>query len=290
MFKYILKKFKDCDETEVTERQTLFKNRLKQISTIISVSISKNMVYRFSFFLNALLLILVTSIHYLFWKASFQGHEVIDAYNFTQLFSYIVSVNLIYRLTNPDDVMFSDEIREGLINTQLIKPYSILSFHFLKLIGNKCAFFISTLLPFAIVVALLAQGNLIKFHVNFVEILLVLGFIFLGLTIHYHIETVIGLLAFWYERSDFLLIFKEIIFWLLAGLWIPYNLMPDTIEIIFQYLPFRFIAYVPAQILAFGQISLLREVFVGLGWMVVLHLLSHWTLKRGLKKYEGYGG
>ncbi len=69
----------------------------------------------------------------------------------------------------------------------------------------------------------------------------------------------------------------------------PLAFLPFGFQIAADYLPFKYLAFVPAQIFV-GQIALteIPKIFaVGLLWIVILAALTQVIWYRGLKRYEG---
>lgn len=265
------------------------KNHFKKAATIIGISTGNSFIYRASFFMRLIVLAISLTAQFFFWKAAFINTNEIADYNFSSFFSYLIISNLIYELIQPNNVIVSNQIREGNLNHYLLLPYRFMSFIFWKLIGDRFSFLITTLLPILIGLLIAEFTGIIDLNLSFIGLIAFAYYIFGGISLHFLIDFGIGLLAFWFERSDFLFIIKEILFRILAGLWFPFQILPSALQKAFHWLPFQFLGYTPSMALLNPFAIHWINSLLLIGWISLFYFLNLTIWKIGIKKYEAFG-
>lgn len=103
------------------------------------------------------------------------------------------------------------------------------------------------------------------------------------------IQFMIGLSSIWFGDIKSIQTLEEIINSIFSGRLAPLAFLPFGFQAAADYLPFKYLAFVPAQIFV-GQIPLseVPQIFlIGLLWVVILATLTQYMWSRGLKRYEG---
>ena len=102
------------------------------------------------------------------------------------------------------------------------------------------------------------------------------------------IESLLGLIAFWFLEVSSLLFIYMMLNYFLSGHMIPLDLLPGWVE----WLPFKYLAYFPCK-LALGKYThaqMGQELLIELVWVGALIWLNRWVFARGLRRYGAYGG
>jgi ABC-2 type transport system permease protein len=114
----------------------------------------------------------------------------------------------------------------------------------------------------------------------------------LGFVIGFFFETCIGMSGFWFlEVTSFLYVINTLTFFL-SGHMFPLDLLPPALVAVFDWLPFRFLAYFPAAVFL-GKVrgfDLVWGLLLEMAWAAVLILLARLLYVRGLRHYSAYGG
>ncbi len=103
------------------------------------------------------------------------------------------------------------------------------------------------------------------------------------------IQFIIGLSSIWFGDIKSIQTLEEIVNSIFSGRLAPLAFLPFGFQAVANYLPFKYLAFIPAQIFV-GQIPLseVPKIFlIGLLWIVVLAVLTQFMWSRGLKRYEG---
>ncbi len=114
----------------------------------------------------------------------------------------------------------------------------------------------------------------------------------MGFLVGFLIESLIGLIGFWFlEVSSLVFIFMMINFFL-SGHMIPLDWLPAAIARPVQLLPFKYLAYFPAAVMLgrFSHADLSRELLIESVWVVGLFVCNRVAFHRGVRRYGAFGG
>ncbi|MFX0195881.1 MAG: ABC-2 family transporter protein [Candidatus Hodarchaeota archaeon] len=213
---------------------------------------------------------------------------VIPTYKNDNLVLYYQSVALLSSLFSVCNIVtyqtWSD-INSGELSGYLCRP---IDYMYLNYINVLSSFLI--LLPIWALgtwLCIVLQSNNINF--SFDKIAYLSFCIFLSLTLQYLIFFCIGVLSFYIKKSlsirDFYFVFG-IIF---SGQLIPVDLLPNIMQKIANYLPFRHVFYSPIKILLCNDESLgnyTPVLFVQALWIFVFFVAARVLYLHGLTRYE----
>ncbi|PWU10291.1 MAG: hypothetical protein C5B47_02430 [Verrucomicrobia bacterium] len=266
------------------------RNIIAKPSTIITVSIGNSLIYRGTFFMRFVAVLLSLSAQLFFWKAAFVGRTEIANHTLEGLFGYLILANMSYELSQPHNVMVSDHIQDGSLNHFLLLPYGFLDIMFWKLVGERMAFSLASLLPLVICLFLFWEKISPEFIISPIGVILFIIYTLGGVILHFLMDFNIGLLSFWFQKSDFLFVLKEIAVRILAGLWFPFSLLPSAVQSVFEWLPFQFLGFVPARACLTPSAMQWTTPFILMLWIALLYGLYLWIWNIGIKRYEAFGG
>ncbi len=96
----------------------------------------------------------------------------------------------------------------------------------------------------------------------------------------------------WIENPWIVFYIKGHLVTLLGGLLIPIDLFPEFLQVIIDYLPFKYYVFFPFKVLI-GEVATI-EVLKNLGyfliWIIGLSILTNFTWKKSLNQYTAVGG
>ncbi len=113
----------------------------------------------------------------------------------------------------------------------------------------------------------------------------------IALLLDFFMASAIGLLAFITEDTfSFRLIYQKIIF-ILGGLLIPIDFLPDWLQSIARVLPFGLVTYAPAKLfVAFSWEQFLQVIALQFIWMIILGVLLFRQYRWATRRLEVNGG
>lgn len=226
------------------------------------------------------------------WGAVYSGQETINNYSFSDIVQYYILVVFIQRITATYfEGWRSQEIRMGKIDYFLTRPFSYIHEIISRELGGK----IVNLLISIPILTLFYLFSIKMFHVSKIILDLNNLFIFLGLlAVAYAIQIMIALwivlLTFWFEGSSGLEHFKWILISLFSGSIIPFDFMPIWLQKVFNLLPFRYISYIPIQVIQ-GKMKLQTYDYTFISsTLVIMILFSNFLWRKARYKYSSAGG
>src|SRR5271154_7355433 len=106
---------------------------LRLQAQIFSLGVQSNLIYRWNFLLRVMVSFVPLLGSVFLWNAVFSGGKGFAGYTFTSMVAYFITMILLDTLTvpNEDDFQIAEDIRDGRINTLLLKPlsYRLYRFH-----------------------------------------------------------------------------------------------------------------------------------------------------------------
>jgi ABC-2 type transport system permease protein len=113
----------------------------------------------------------------------------------------------------------------------------------------------------------------------------------IGILLHFHLEYLFGLLAFWTDQSLALEGLYFTLFSLLGGFFLPLEMLPPTLREAIMLLPWPYIFGFPVEV-ALGLHQggeLWRSLAIQAGWLVAIAVLGRFMWRRGLRRYGAAG-
>lgn len=251
------------------------------------------MAYRANFFMEILggaalfgaILFLWVSVY----KNSPEG--VISGYTFREMITYLIGTGLISSsilLISQGDQIDQD-INRGFLSNYLLKPVNVNFFWLVRDIARKVLTTIMVMAAFSVIIVL--GGKYLLMPASLAILLLVFLAVMLGSLMHFIFFYLASVIAFWLGRTWGVRFVIRITMEIATGAIIPLSFLPGIWKNIFEFLPFKFIAYFPMQIYL-GKIAM-PEVLFGLTeeffWLVILAVFGWYLWQKGVKHYTASG-
>lgn len=232
---------------------------------------------------RSLFIVLIMFIFVQLWTAVYESQDtaVIAGLSLSATIWYFLLAEMIELGKFRHDQKISEEVKDGSIAYTLVRPYNYLAYHFFNGMGEtlvKMALIFLLGLPVVLIYAGLPDVSLV--HMPAVVLVT-----FLALLLDFCMASSIGLLAFVTEDTfSFRLIYQKLIF-ILGGLLIPVDFLPDWLQSIARALPFAYVTYAPAKLfVAFDTAEFQQILFGQLAWIAVtgslLWLQYRWATRR----------
>lgn len=255
---------------------------------IIKTSFYETMTYQLDFFANLFGELLMLLIMYFLTLAFYNTNSTIAGFNQSELLTYFLLTRMIRNFTLSGKVArdFSHFVREGILSSWLIKPLGIHSALFYQRMTKKM---IKSILPLIILglIYILPTGLFIT-PKNIVPFLM--SFIVATIT-SYFIYSIIGTIAFWTTNTwGMISIYGRIVDVFSGGL-IPLDLIPKQWLWIFNWLPFKYMHYIPLMIIL-GKIpakEITQAIFTQTIWLIFVFIVFKYTWRKGVRHYDAVG-
>jgi ABC-2 type transport system permease protein len=258
-------------------------------SAITLTNLQNQLAYVWDALNRAFFIVIIMFVFVHLWTAVYQSQGTTDIAGLTlaNIIWYLLVAEMIELGKFRHDMKISEEVKDGSIAYTLIRPYNYLAYHFFNGLGEtlvKMALIFLLGLPIVLYYAGLPVFNWL--HLPFVILVGILA-----LSIDFCIMSIIGLLAFVTEDvQSFRLIYQKFVF-ILGGLMIPLDFLPDWLHNIARVLPFNLTTYAPAKLFVafswqqFGQIILLQLL-----WLTILGGLLYRQYRWATQRLAVNGG
>lgn len=203
--------------------------------------------------------------------------------------TYIIISSIISTITSNRVIdSINNKIQTGQIALDFIKPMSFKLYMFSDSIGENLYRVLFYLIP-VLILSLLVFGIQVPKLTNLVLfILATLG----GLFINYFMCFCLGLLGFWFTQVWILSRFLNDFINLFSGQLIPLWFFPTVLLKISEYLPFRFIYFVPISIFL-GKYDFLSScllIMEQIVWIILLYILGELIWRKAIYRLVVQGG
>ncbi|MGB0716508.1 MAG: ABC transporter permease [Phycisphaerae bacterium] len=267
---------------------------MRKYWVIFTVALSERLVYRTDFFLSTFLRFIPIITTILLWDAIYKGaeRETIGDLTYGQIVGYYLLVMVSRAFGSMPGLAsgIARDIRDGELRKYLLQPIDYLGYLITLRAAHKLIYFVMAATPYAIVFYMCQQympGWPSPVQLGWIVVTLVLAFM-----IGYAVNSLVGLVGFWFLEIGSLLSLLMSAQYFLSGHMFPLSLLPDWIRGLVYALPFAYETYFPTLILLqkVDNAGAARIVGVQLAWVIALLLIGRLVWRQGLKRYAAFGG
>jgi ABC-2 type transport system permease protein len=268
--------------------------------TILRIALEERLVYRGDFALGTLMRFLPIITQIFLWYAIFDamsggddGEQAdIRGYRRDDFVAYYLLTMLARAFSSMPGLAsgIARQVRDGEIKKYLIQPIDMLGFLLISRVAHKLAYYSVAIGPFALVYFLCR--NFFAGWPDPVTMLAFISSLIMGFLLGYFLEACIGLVSFWFLEVSSLLFVYMLFSFFLSGHMFPLDMLPEPWYSLVAWLPLRYLAYFPAAVFL-GKVQgtqLAYGLLIEAMWVLVLIVASRLLLRRGLRRYSGFGG
>ena len=265
--------------------------RLKWL--ILRTAMEERLVYRGDFAFATLVRFLPIVTQVFLWRAIFDNNPTkqLQHYRYEDMVAYFLLVMVARAFSSMPGLAtgIAESIRNGSVRKYLLQPVDMLDYLFWHRVAHKLVYYAVAAGPFALVFWL-CRSYLPGWPSGMVMTAFVVSLLF-GFVIGFLIESLIGLIAFWFLEVSSLIFIYMMLNYFLSGHMIPLEWIDGWIPWV-HYLPLRYLAYFPAAVLL-GRIpeaDLPAELAIQATWVVVLLIANRTAFHYGVRRYGAFGG
>ena len=268
---------------------------------ILKTSLGERLVYRGDFALGTLMRFMPIITQIFLWYAVFdaigaaEGDEAtqIGGFRFRDMVAYYLLTMIARAFSSMPGLAsgIAKQIREGEIKRYLIQPVDFIAFLLLTRVAHKLAYYAIAIAPFALVFYVCRDyfvDGWPPLHVFFAFC----GSLIMGFLIGFFLEAAIGMIGFWFLDVSSLLFVLMLFSFFLSGHMFPLTMLPENVEAVVTFLPFKYLAFFPAAVFL-GKVpeeDLPMELAIEAAWLTFFVVLCRFAYGRGVKRYSGFGG
>nr|WP_229360813.1 ABC-2 family transporter protein [Fuerstiella marisgermanici] len=260
---------------------------------ILRTAMEERLVYRGDFAFATLVRFLPIVTQVFLWNAIFAGdnQRVMNGYSYPSMVSYYLLVMVARAFSSMPGLStgIAASVRDGSVRKYLLQPVDMLDYLFWHRVAHKIVYYAVATGPFALVFWL-CRDYLPGWPEPKVALACACS-LAMAFLIGFLIESLIGLISFWFLEVSSLIFIYMMMSYFLSGHMIPLEWIAEWIPWVY-YLPFKYLAYFPAAILL-GRVpadSLAAELSIQALWIVVLFAANRIAFHYGVRRYGAFGG
>jgi ABC-type uncharacterized transport system, permease component len=228
------------------------------------------LAYRVNYYSGIVIYAINIGAYYFMWRAIYGDAETLGGFTAAQMTTYI-AVSWMARAFyfNNLDREISNEIRDGSVAVQMMRPISYLLVKMMQGFGEGIFRMLMLMVPGMIVAVLLFPVSLPTDPMRWVVFFVMLWFSFL---INSQLNLLTGLFAFFVENNEGLMRMKRVLIDLLSGVLLPITFFPGWAKTLLEWLPFQAITYLPSSVFT-GRLNgaeVWNALYVQIVWFLVL--------------------
>jgi ABC-2 type transport system permease protein len=251
------------------------------------------LAYRFEVWIGVVGDVIMLTAYVFIWKAAYgggidgSGASVIELHSMISYSVLAVLLACIFQIGVQDTIY--QQVREGNIAMDLLRPIPLLGTYFANDVGNMISALVNKALPLLVIAAALfgfpKPSSFGAFAIFLVSALL--SFFILWL-----MSALVGLVAFWVAELGNLGMVKDAVVRILSGSFVPLWFFPSSVQRISEWLPFQYTYQTPIGIYvgATTIIDAWRAIGVQVLWVIVFFLLLSWVWRYAKSKVMIQGG
>ena len=262
------------------------------LPTVFSIGLQRQFAYRWNYLLRALFSAMPLLVSWVFWGAVFQDKKTVGPYTLASLLTYYAVLLIVESVSSPadDDFQISREIREGSLNSILLRPLPYGLYRGALFLAGRCAYLVAALIPVALCFFLLSR--VVPLELGSLDLGRGIPALLGSALLQFSLTLCLSLTSFWLLDISALIFLVYSLEFLAGGHVFPLDLLPPALFQVAQFLPFAYEYWFPAASLCGTLSHSAWQIGLGMqfGWALFFLLFAHILWQAGLKKYTAAGG
>lgn len=230
---------------------------------------------------------------YIYLYTAFMGGKLIDGFSISQMISYVWIGQAFFVLRFQDlPKNCAKEIENGNVCYKFVRPVDLYNQWFAEHFGYKFAGTVIRCVPLTIVAFLLPPSMRLQLPSSLSSFGLFAIALVIGALITSSISMLTVFLTFKTLSAKGVVSITNTVCGVLGGMYVPLVFMPQSLQNVLNYLPFRFIMDLPARIYV-GNIPPMEALFligIALIWLIALIAIGKLLITFAGKKAIIQGG
>jgi len=255
---------------------------------IFSIELKNHFVYLADFILSNLSVIVAYFVSVQLWLIGYGARQEVAGIHKEELIWYLLIVQVIHFSVDYTLMLnIEEDVQSGNITNYLNKPYNYLLYTYCISSGRVVLNLIINLT--------ISLGMTLFFTKSFASslsgVLQLIPTLFLGFLIHFILQCICGIAAFWVERATVFVWVLNTIMLVLGGGLIPVDTWPDSLKPLANYTPFSAIFYYPAKLFIHFKPDLFVRFLIGqLLWVFLLGSSLWLVYRKAIRRLDINGG
>ena len=264
---------------------------------ILKTCLEERFVYRADFIFATLVRFLPIVTQIFLWRAIYPSppSTTINSYTYKDMVAYYLLAMIGRAFSSMPGLAsgISRDVRDGTIKKYLTQPIDMLGYLFWHRVAHKLVYYFVATGPF-VLVFYLCRDFFPGWPERPLTVVAFVASLVMGFLTGFLIEALIGLISFWFLEVSSLLFIYMMFNYFLSGHMIPLDWLGEFGNWV-EFLPFKYLAYVPAAIMLekdgyrLGE-GLETQLAIQAIWIVALLVLNRLAFQRGVRRYGAFGG
>ncbi|MEO5668690.1 MAG: ABC-2 family transporter protein [Bdellovibrionota bacterium] len=264
----------------------------KAFSRVLKNTISVDLEYRFNYVMIALSSVITIAMEWAIFSHVFANRDQVGGLEASSAFAFILYGMILRTVQALWGPIFTsiEEIREGAFRRYILQPIFHPTYFLAQALGNKVTPFIG-----AVVICIVYKSPLFSSPETFLALgnlpYSVLSFA-LSTLLLWAVCLMIVYASFFLDESSFLIVSLNIAASMLSGSQLPLSWYPEIVRKVLMWTPLPLWGDWPLRA-ALGLLSYDEQIrYLGLWalWAAIVFFFVVLFYKRGLKRYESFGG
>jgi ABC-2 type transport system permease protein len=226
------------------------------------------------------------------WLAAYESQASVAGYDLSSMLLYTLGVMILRTvITAHTEWGIDHEIRQGILSTYLVRPFSYWAFCFVAETAWKAVR--AMLITPVLIACLIWLGPHLRMPaLGWSQVPPLLLSLVLAYVLCFFVKLCLGFLCFWATDIGGIATLYEVVVYVFGGVLLPLDLLPEPLQAVAAALPLRYIYYVPLSLLL-GRLDgpgAWAALATQLGWIGVMALVAGVLWRHGLRRYEAVGG
>lgn len=264
---------------------------MKKYLSLLSRNIAIELEYKASIVTTILGTIISLLVFFVFWLVVYQSNETISGLTVSDtLLYYTLAVPVGFFTYVNISQQIGANIQSGTLSINLLRPINTWWTYFWIETGRKIAIITITMPVYLLVIVGISMWQKHNYFsvAGILATIVIVTFTFATLFV---MDLILASLAFWMTDIWWVGHLKTFTFGVFAGASFPFEFLPQHLQGLFNFLPFKFAYYIPISYLQSKRdLSFLASDLVSLLlWGGFFLIIAKILWKKGLIKYDAYG-
>lgn len=264
---------------------------MKKYYYISKFAIENELAYNSWYWSGIVGFILKILVTYFFWNSIYLNRNYVGGLTLNSMLTYVI-ISMILNQLNIFGTgrTLSLMIARGEVAIELIRPYNLI----LKIIsynnGQKVVEIVKNILAIFLIgiifIGISTPNNIHTWIIFCISSIL-------GIVLMQLIDLCIGMLAFWTTNTWGLLILRNSMLSVFSGALLPLDLFPQLFQNICNWLPFKYVIYVPISIFIGYQqidISIINLFLIQILWIFIMIFILYLAWRKAMRVVTIFGG
>lgn len=226
---------------------------------------------------------------YSFWHAVFENRTTVSDMTLQAMITYTMLAALLNNLTSGVGAALANQVRDGSVAIELMRPYNLLDKLVALDFGDKLSRIVREGTPM-LAISFIFLG--VSAPASWEAVPLFVFSAILGILIGSQLDLIIGIAAFWLDYVWGLRVLRGAILLFFTGALVPITMFPEWLRTLSMYLPFQSMVFVPVSIYNghLSGVAAFQAMGIQLIWLAGIFIGIRMVWSYAIRRVTIFGG